>query len=61
MMLITMSIASTFRFFGNRFENLNRRFGLAAGLVSLCFGAFIAYQICVTQGLFAANPHWVPK
>jgi hypothetical protein len=61
MMLITMSIASTFRFFGNRFENLNRKFGLAAGLVSLCFGAFVAYQICVAQGFFSANPHWVPK
>ena len=61
MMLITMSIASTFRWFGNRFENLNRKFGLAAGLVSLCFGMFLAYQICVTQGLFSANPQWVPK
>ena len=61
MMLITMSIASTFRFFGNRFQGLNRRFGLAAGLVSLCFGVFLAYQICVTQGLFSASPHWVPK
>ena len=61
MMLITMSIASTFRFFGNRFENLNRKFGLAAGLVSLCFGVFLAYQICVTQGFFSANPQWVPK
>ncbi len=61
MMVVTMSIASTFRFFGNRFENLNRKFGLAAGLVSLCFGAFIAYEICVTQGLFSANPQWIPK
>lgn len=61
MMLITLSIASTFRFFGNRFENLNREFGLAAGLVSLCFGVFLAYQICVTQGLFSAHPLWVPK
>lgn len=61
MMLITMSIASTFRFFGNRFQNLNRKFGLAAGLVSLCFGVFLAYQICVTQGLFSAHPQWIPK
>jgi ABC-type nickel/cobalt efflux system permease component RcnA len=61
MMLITMSIASTFRLFGNRFENLNRNFGLAAGLVSIGFGVFLAYQICVTQGLFSANPQWVPK
>ncbi len=61
MMVITMSIASTFRFFGNRFQNLNRKFGLAAGVVSLCFGAFLAYQICVNQGLFSANPQWIPK
>lgn len=61
MMVITMSIASTFRFFGNRFENLNRKFGLAAGLVSVCFGVFLAYQICVTQGLFSSHPQWVPK
>jgi high-affinity nickel-transport protein len=61
MMLITISIASTFHFFGSRFENLNRKFGLAAGLVSLCFGVFLSYQICVTQGLFSASPQWVPK
>jgi len=61
MMLITMSIASTFRFFGNRFDNLNRKFGLAAGLVSLCFGVFLAYQICVTQGLMSTHPQWIPK
>ncbi len=61
MMLITMSLASTFRYFGDRFENLNRKFGLAAGLVSLCFGVFVAYQICVTQGFFSSSPHWVPK
>ena len=61
MMLITLSIASTFRFFGNRFDNLNRKFGLAAGLVSLCFGVFLAYQICVTQGLMSTHPQWIPK
>jgi high-affinity nickel-transport protein len=61
MMLITMSIATTFRYFGRRFESLNRKFALAAGLVSVLFGAFLAYQICVTQGLFSANPQWVPK
>jgi high-affinity nickel-transport protein len=61
MMLITMSIASTFRFFGNRFDHLHRKFGLAAGLVSLCFGVFLAYQICVTQGLLSTHPQWIPK
>ena len=61
MMLITMSIASTFHFFGSRIKNLHHKFGLAAGLVSLCFGLFLAYQICITQGLFSTHPQWIPK
>jgi ABC-type nickel/cobalt efflux system permease component RcnA len=61
MMLITMSLASTFRYFGDRFENLAQRFSLAAGLVSVTFGLFLAYQICIVQGLFSSHPSWTPK
>ena len=61
MMLITMSIASTFRFVGNRFERVSHRFAMASGLVSVAFGLLVAYQICVTQGLFSAHPHWTPR
>lgn len=60
MMLITMSIASTFRFVGNRFEGFGRKLGMASGLLSLAFGLFVAYDICVTQGLFSAHPQWIP-
>jgi ABC-type nickel/cobalt efflux system permease component RcnA len=61
MMLITMCIASTFRYAGNRFDWFTRRLAMASGLVSIVFGLFLAYQICVVQGLFTANPHWTPR
>jgi high-affinity nickel-transport protein len=60
MMIITMSLASTFHFVGHRFERFSHRLAMASGLVSLAFGLVIAYQICVTQGLFSGNPHWTP-
>jgi ABC-type nickel/cobalt efflux system permease component RcnA len=60
MMLITMSIASTFRFVGNRFERFGQRFAMISGLVSVAFGLVLAYQICVVQGFFSAYPHWTP-
>lgn len=60
MMLITISIASAFRFVGDRFERFGRRLGVVSGLVSLAFGLIVAYQICIVQGLFSGNPQWVP-
>jgi len=60
MMLITMSIASAFRFVGNRFQIFGRRLGLVSGLISLGFGLVVAYQICVVQGLFSSSPQWTP-
>jgi ABC-type nickel/cobalt efflux system permease component RcnA len=61
MMLITMSIASAFNFFGKKHGNFSRRLGLASGLVSLAFGVVIAYQIGVANGLFTGNPQWTPR
>ena len=61
MMLITMSIASAFRFVGNRFQAFGRKLALVSGLISLAFGLVLAYQICVVQGLFSRNPHWTPR
>jgi high-affinity nickel-transport protein len=61
MMLITMSIASAFNFFGKRHERFSQRLGLASGLVSLAFGLVLAYQIGVANGLFTGHPQWTPR
>jgi ABC-type nickel/cobalt efflux system permease component RcnA len=61
MMLITMSIASTFRRAGSRYNGFARQLAMASGLVSIVFGLFVAYQICVVQGLFSAYPEWTPR
>lgn len=60
MMVITMSLASTFHFVGDRFQAFSHRLGMVSGLVSIAFGLVIAYQICVSQGLFTGHPSWTP-
>ncbi len=60
MMFITLSIASAFRFVGNRFQVFGRRLALVSGIISVAFGLILAYQIGIVQGLFGSNPHWTP-
>lgn len=61
MMLITLAMGSTFAYGQKRFVNIGRHFGLAAGLISVAFGLFIAYQIGFVDGLFTPHPHWTPR
>jgi uncharacterized membrane protein HdeD (DUF308 family) len=61
MMLITMSIASAFKFLGTRHESFSQRLGLVSGVVSLAFGVLIAYQIGFAHGLFTGHPQWTPR
>lgn len=60
MMLITMSIASTFRLFRGS-QLFFRRLGLASGMLSLGFGLMLAYQILVRSGFLTAAPLWTPR
>ena len=61
MMLITMSIASAFTFFGRKHANFGGRLGLASGLLSLAFGLLLVYQIGIAGGLFSGHPQWTPR
>lgn len=61
MMLITMSIASAFTFFGKRHTNFSARLGLASGLLSLAFGLVLVYQIGFMSGLFSGHASWTPR
>jgi high-affinity nickel permease len=60
MMLITMSIASTFRLVGKSLT-FSRRLAMASGLLSLAFGLVVAYHICFVDGLLTTHPHWTPR
>jgi high-affinity nickel-transport protein len=60
MMLITMMIGAPFAYTQKRFAPFHRGLGVASGLLSLAFGLFITFQIAITDGLFAAHPHWTP-
>jgi high-affinity nickel permease len=61
MMLITMSLATAFRLVTKTREKFSRRLAFASGLLSLCFGLFVAYQICIVDGLFSSHVHWIPQ
>jgi high-affinity nickel-transport protein len=61
MMLVTAAIAIPFASTRRRFGRLNRGLRLASGLISLAFGLFLAYQVGIVDGLFAASPSWVPR
>ena len=61
MMLITMSIATTFHLVTTKGEKFSRKLALASGLLSLTFGLVVAYQICFVYGLLSAHPQWTPR
>jgi len=52
MMLITVAIALPFAYTARRLLGVNRSLALGAGLLSIGFGLFLAYQIGVVDGLF---------
>jgi ABC-type nickel/cobalt efflux system permease component RcnA len=61
MMLITVSLASAFKFVGKTRQKFSRRLAFASGLLSLSFGLFVAYQICFVDGLFTSHARWIPQ
>ncbi|PYU17350.1 MAG: high-affinity nickel-transport family protein [Acidobacteria bacterium] len=60
MMLITAAMALPFSFAGHRFTWLNRSLILGSGVLSLCFGVFVCYDVGFVNGLFSGHPRWTP-
>jgi high-affinity nickel-transport protein len=46
---------------GDRLPLVSRYLGVASGLVSVCFGSFLVYQLGYLGGLFTSHPHWTPQ
>jgi ABC-type nickel/cobalt efflux system permease component RcnA len=61
MMCMTAVMAVPLAYAGNRFGNLSRVFSVASGVVSVCFGFFLAYQLGFLGGLFTSHPQWTPR
>jgi ABC-type nickel/cobalt efflux system permease component RcnA len=61
MMCMTAAMAVPLRYAGVRFARLSQYLGAASGMVSLCFGAFLVYQLGFVGGLFTAHPQWTPQ
>jgi high-affinity nickel-transport protein len=61
MMCMTAMMAVPLAYAGNRFNSLSRVFSLASGVVSVCFGFFLVYQLGFLGGLFTSHPQWTPR
>jgi ABC-type nickel/cobalt efflux system permease component RcnA len=61
MMCMTAAIAVPLTFAGNSFAKLSQYLSVASGLVSLCFGSLLVYQLGVLGGLFTSHPQWTPR
>jgi high-affinity nickel-transport protein len=60
MMLITAVIATPFIYSTGRSAGMSRNLRLTAGVASIGFGLFLAWQIGVVDGLFIGQPTWSP-
>ena len=61
MMCMTAAIAVPLTFAADRFAKLSKVLGAASGMVSLCFGSFLVYQLGFLGGLFTSHPQWTPR
>ena len=61
MMCMTAAMALPLAFAGDRFQKMSNYLGMASGMVSFCFGSFLAYQLGFVGGLFTNHPTWVPR
>ena len=58
MMLMTTVMAIPIALTGQR---ASQYLTMASGLVSVCFGLFLVYQLGFVDGLFTAHAHWTPE
>ena len=60
MMLLTFAMALPISTLSSRFGSVELLLSRVTGLVSVAFGLFLAYRICIADGLLLGTPHWAP-
>jgi ABC-type nickel/cobalt efflux system permease component RcnA len=61
MMCMTAVMAVPLAYAGSRFTSVSQVFSVASGVVSVCFGFFLVYQLGFLGGLFTSHPQWTPR
>lgn len=61
MALMTLAIAAPSIYAAGRVESLHRWIRVSSGVLSVCFGLFLAHRIGFVDGLFTATPQWTPE
>jgi len=61
MTLITTAIATPFMVVSRRASWIHQGLVTGSGLLSFCFGLFLAYQIGIVDHLFSSAPIWIPQ
>jgi ABC-type nickel/cobalt efflux system permease component RcnA len=60
MVLITVLMAAPLLHWSHRTPRVAIGMRLASGLISMGFGLFLALHLVLVDGLFGANPNWIP-
>ncbi len=61
MMIMTTAIAMPLAYSSKRFLKVNQFMTTTSGVLSMAFGLFLVYHIGLVDGLFTAQPHWIPQ
>ena len=61
MMCMTAAMSLPLVYAGDKLPRISHFFTVASGVVSVCFGSFLVYQLGFLGGLFTSHPHWTPQ
>jgi ABC-type nickel/cobalt efflux system permease component RcnA len=61
MICMTAAMSVPLIYAGDKLPKVSRYLTVSSGLVSVCFGMFLVYQLGFVGGLFTSHPHWTPQ
>jgi high-affinity nickel permease len=61
MAAMTTAMALPIVYTGRKMFRWSQALTVGSGVLSVAFGMFISFQICIGGGLFTGSPHWMPR